>query len=365
MKRKTGEWDPKAAEPSRLSHLPPDSINPFSRSSGQLRQFSLAGLRDADPDPSAHNPLFPHRGVRRESLNQISGETQVPVLDELDKQKQGEVKAPAYGTLHLQRHMQILLGGISQCLDRGDVNRAARAYGIILQLQPDGRPIDVRRHNLWAIGAEILMREGEEPGDAEDGSTSTESLEAAAERQRWGSAANMSNVRAYFETLIQQHPYDYRRPNSVCAPDFWAALLRCEIYNIHAEHRIALFSTQDQDDGISLEESAAAKVTAARERARQRTLLAMRDLSFKIRQLVRDQPYAKDPRFHELLGAVSLSIADLALPSAPASSQTNQHADEEKQREREAARTSFHIAQAEGRRLDPVASAVLYSRADG
>lgn len=374
-KRKRGERNYPATDSSRPSRLPPDSINPLSRSSRLLRQFSLAGLGDTDPDPSAHNPLFPHRAVNHEPSNRILDEIEASVHDELDDQKQKETTAAAHGTSHLQRHIHVLLRSIYEFLDRRDVKRAARAYGIILQLQPDGRPVDVRRYHLWEIGAEILMREGEIPQDAED--TGTESSVAAIMMQRWGSVANMSNVRAYLETLIQQHPYDYRRPKSVCATDFWAALLRCEIYNIHAEHRIAL-STYEQglnhddadidpdleDASASLEELMMTRLAAARDRIRQQTLMSMRDMSFKMRRLMQDQPYSKDPQFQELLATVSLYIADLVLPTAPASPRTIQQASEEYQRERDTAWTTFRLAQASGRWLDPVASAFLHARAD-
>lgn len=353
------------SDSQRLSHLPPDSINPLSRSPGLLSQFSVAGLSDTDPDPSTVSPLFPHsgRGAR------LVGEIETALPDEADDTRK---KTAAHGPSWQERHLHVLLSSIHQFLDRGEVSKAARAYGLILQLQPDGRPIDIRCHQLWAIGAEILMREGEPLRD-EDGDGNPTS---AAKPQRWGSAANMAKVKAYFETLIQQHPYDHRRPHTVCAADFWMALLRCEIYNVYTEHQLALGKVEDgthgsdvdEDDLAShdgfLEDSPTERIVAARERFRQRAFAGMQDISQRMNWLAPDQPYSKSSQFHELLGAVFLYMADLAVPSVPASPHAMQQGREQREGKLEAAWNTLQKARACGAHLDPVSLAFLSTKAE-
>jgi hypothetical protein len=310
--------------PRSNSSLPPDSINPLSRSQRQLKQFAVAGLGETDPDPAASVPFFPHRGVR-------SG----PLLAPPEEQEEdGEKKRRTLGNSQVDKHVQTLLESIYHFLDSGHVAKAARAYGLILQLQPNGRPIDIRRHHLWAIGAEILMREGEiAPGDEGNEDRPTD---PARRRQRWGSAANMGKVKAYFETLIQQHPYDHRRPNAISAIDFWLALLRCEIYNVQAEHHIALQSLKeedydeppnfdmDMDDPEAFAAMMEERGAAAREEVREQAFLATREIAYRLSRLMQDQPYSGHAQLRELLVTVSSYMEGLGASTGLSSSRVVQ-----------------------------------------
>lgn len=310
--------------PRSSSDLPSDTINPLSRSQRQLQQFAVAGLGETDPDPAAADPLFPHRGSRHGPLLSRDG----------DEDEDGGKKPRLSGTSQMDKHVQTLLESVYQFLDGGDMGKAARAYGIILQLQPGGHPVDIRRHHLWAIGAEILMREGELPPGSEDSATA----ESNRRRQRWGSAANMSKVKAYFETLIQQHPWDHRRPNTICALDFWLAQLRCEIYNVQAEHRIALQSLEDDPPSIDVEmddtldpstfsstqELMEERGAAARDRLRQQAFAATRDIAYRMSRLMQDQPYSGNLQFQQLLLTVSSYMDDLEASLTPSTSHVAQ-----------------------------------------
>lgn len=313
---------------SNSSSLPPDSINPLSRSQRQLKQFAVAGLGEADPDPAASVPFFPHKGLR-------SG----PLLAPTEEQEEGEKKRRVLGNSQVDKHVRTLLESIYHFLDSGHVAKAARAYGLILQMQLNGRPIDIRHHHLWAIGAEILMREGEiAPGDE---ANEDRPADPARRRQRWGSAANMGKVKAYFETLIQQHPYDFRRPNAISATDFWLALLRCEIYNVQAEHRIALQSlAEEEEEGENYDEPpdfdvdmddpeafAAAmeeRGAAAREEVREQAFLATREIAHRLSRLMQDQPYSGHAQFRELLVTVSSYMEGLGASTGQSSSRVVQ-----------------------------------------
>lgn len=341
---------------SRPSHIPPNSTNPFSRTPSQVLQFALAGLIDTDEDPSSSTPFFPHRPL---SLN--------PALSGIESD--GDEERTPRGTSQRERQVQVLLQSIHQFLDAGQIQKASRAYGLMLQLQPNGRPVDIRHYDLWSLGAEILMREGEQPLNANLERAEAETRDSR--RRRWGSSANMGKVRAYFETLIQQHPYDYRRPRQVGALDFWLALLGCEIYNAHVEYVAALelFENDSHDEDMDLdgpaedpeqlEQGREARLQERREEARENTLSAMRGITAKMDGLVNDQPYSKSQHFLKLYATAFLYIGDLVLPIKPSSELAMKQAQEQREKEHETARNALQKIHDAGGELDAVAMAIL------
>ncbi|CAI6095448.1 unnamed protein product [Clonostachys chloroleuca] len=372
-KRKRSEIEPQRLRPA---HLPSDSINPFSRSPGQLLQFSFVGLTDTDEDPSEKIPLFPHRGLDHGSSYRIESESDGEKEDEQDKRNKDPNKDPS----QKEKRFLNLLQATQQFIDQSQISRAARAYGLLLQMQPRGYPTDVRYYNLWAIGAEILMREGEKPPQSGD--------EALKWKRRWGSAANMDKVRAYFETLIQQHPYDHKRPRTICALDFWLALLSCEIYNTHTEQLIAL---EDADEGIDeieeegehgqpwdmeigdpseftdrvaepMESSIPGRedrLAKRKDTIRLQALASMKDVAEKMDRLAQDRPYSKHDQFLRLRAMVSLYISDLVLPVVPTPYLVMQRAEEERESEQITARRYLARLREVGGELDSFSKSIL------
>lgn len=345
--------------PSLPAHLPSDSINPFSRSPGQLLQFSLAGLGETDDDPSLRIPNFPHRGVGYG----LGSRSEEPGLEEEESENERGPERKERPPHHEDRQLGVLLQSIYQFLDRGDIGKASRAYGLVLQLQPHGMPIDVRHYNLWAIGAEILMRDGEttieESGSADADSTGRHAHKIPA---RWGYAANMGKVRAYFETLIQQYPYDHRRTQKLSALDFWLAMFSCEIYNAHAEHTIRLSRMEEDtldwddepllDDEEDVQEWRQRTLDELKDDARKRALSSMSDISSRMDNLIRDQPFSKSPGFLKLRATVSLYLADLVVPIVSASPFSTQQGKGRRQLEHDRARATLRKVLEFGGKLD-------------
>ncbi|OAA64299.1 NADH-ubiquinone oxidoreductase [Niveomyces insectorum RCEF 264] len=120
--------------------------------------------------------------------------------------------------------------------------RALRAFGLLVRTEIKGNSVDLRWNGYWALGAELLMRDGDDAGPTRKATTADETEQPAtpARHRRWGAAANVGRVRAYYEDLIQQHPYNRLWPRSVNALTFWPALLGTELYSIHAEEQLAL-----------------------------------------------------------------------------------------------------------------------------
>ncbi|KAI1172531.1 hypothetical protein F4777DRAFT_581851 [Nemania sp. FL0916] len=297
------------------SRLPPDSINPRSHSPDTLFQLKIAGLSPADELPSKLYPGFPKkplpeegesgrrrrrrrsgsrskgrrvRFVRGGTITSSDGEGEEE-LDSATASERGESGDDVDGDANVagdvgvdgagvgngkahtarMRHLNTMTAIMHRCLRDGDIPRAKRALGLLLRT----RHVDVRMDNLWAIGTEILMRDGEEevPArsqtqassyggsqaqssvpqfDDEDSTSDSETEEEEGEDgmeregkkppQRWGSASNIAQVKQYLETLVQQHPYDPYRPHLTNAVDFWPALIGIEAYNLDAEFQRAL-----------------------------------------------------------------------------------------------------------------------------
>ncbi|KFH44568.1 hypothetical protein ACRE_046700 [Hapsidospora chrysogenum ATCC 11550] len=368
------------------SHLPPDSINPFSRSPGQLLQFSIAGLTDTDEDPSLEIRDFPHRGFgyghqqgSRTTDSEVdvegaeSGEPEVPATV-----RGGRTDKPRAVTVR-ERQINVLVQSIHQFLDRGEIAKAARAYGLVLQLRPRGLPIDIRHYNLWAIGAEILMRDGETPSsEASVGDVVNAPGHSSMRQARWGYATNMNKVKAYFETLIQRYPYDYRMPHKISAVDFQLAMLSCEIYNAHAEHVISLrhlgaesqdwdedtdaaMADDDGDDDLvdDPRQRREARLNGLKDEARKRALAAMRDIAARMDNIAKTQPFPKNQSFLKLRATASLYMADLAVPIAPVSELATREGQEHRHSELKTARTVLGVVRELGGDLDRTALAFL------
>ncbi|KAH7327884.1 hypothetical protein B0I35DRAFT_415971 [Stachybotrys elegans] len=310
----------------------PLTINPFSYPPSLLSQFPLAGLTDQDEDPSASIRDFPHRGLEFKPVATAASEPDTEEEEEEEESKPGKKGAEADESVG---HLHVLIQAIHQFLDHGEINKAARAYGVILQLRPDGAPVDVRKHHLWAIGAEILMRNGEEP--------------SAGAAKRWGSAANMAKLKAYYETLIQQHPYDPRRPNSVSALDFQLAQLSCEMYNVYAEQQDASMRLEEEMSEGSMEVSYDAEADGATggqdaraeergDRLRAKALKSMQEIAERLDSLMAEPPYSKSHDYLRLRAMASLYIADLVVPRTSNLDTGANDPERQRQREREKAR---------------------------
>ncbi|CAK7273717.1 hypothetical protein SEPCBS57363_005792 [Sporothrix epigloea] len=260
--------------------------------------------------------------------------------------------------------------------------RAKRAFGLILRTEVKGRPVDLRRNFLWAMGAEILMREGEDEG--------TESSHSGSNTQkthprRWGSAANIPRVRAFYEDLIQQHPYNRLWPRSMSALTFWPAMAGTELYNIHAEVKRAMERLDDKarergekeqssnelDNGAEDEEGESDKDSAgeghygghdhdddynfdqdvrrrrnhpdrlAREEARGEALNQARNLGRRMDAIMATAPYATSPEMLRLRGMLALFMGDLAIVTPPRTPHETQGGRQLRAQERSRARARF------------------------
>ncbi|KAI1635425.1 hypothetical protein F4809DRAFT_651212 [Biscogniauxia mediterranea] len=320
------------------SSLPSGSINPLSHTPDTLRQFAVAGLSPEEELPSKLYPSFPHKPLPPEYPSG-SREKSRRINMSRTSAGEGENKRETTVQQHSARlkHLNTMTAIMHRCLNGGDISRAKRAFGLLVQT----KEIDIRLNNLWAIGSEILMRAPETAQSDETSSTNDGDSPLPAPLPRWGSAANVEKVKDYFENLIQQYPHDPYRPHLTSAIDFWPALFGIEVYNINAEFQRALYqldtkgeeevdaemddefgemeeeySGEDLDERRQRKEDARLEALwAAKDEVRQKTQVAAQHIATRMDQLMENAPYATHHELLHLRGNVSLFIADLYLPA--------------------------------------------------
>ncbi|KAI1857676.1 hypothetical protein JX265_011091 [Neoarthrinium moseri] len=354
---------PEADNTPTPSHLPSDSINPLSHSPSTLRQFAVAGLSPEEEVPSKIYPGFPHkslppdwrsgdsRGRRsrtrsRSRMSAIGSGSEADVdtdASESHRRKEEDVLTSSSARI---KHLNTMVAILHRCLHAGDITRAKRAFSLLIRT----KDVDIRLNEMWTIGTEILMRDGEEQrreeaSRLEQGSTGVEDEDrsdpTSKSPARWGSASNIDKVRSYLEGLIQQHPYDPHLTRLTSAVDFWPALFSIEIYNIDAECRRALHrldqqsesaaadddndseppplspgSEEDPESQIQRREHGRREVHwAGRDEVRSEAQTAAQQIAARMDQLMENAPYATHVELLRLRGMLALWLGDLYLSS--------------------------------------------------
>lgn len=361
-------------EPPTPSAPSSDTINPLSHSPNTLRQFALAGLSPEEELPSRAHPNFPHRSLppgwqpgdvrsrrRRSRSAAATSESEADadtdgeaagVPSRRAQQRSGELLS---SQADIFKHMSTMMAILHRCIHEGDMVRAKRAFRLLLGT----RDVDIRLNDMWTMGAEILMRDGEskatrkhqQPQGRRRGEGEEDPEDPADDARpppsRWGSADNMEKVRDYLESLAQHYPYDIKFSRSINAVDFWPALYNIEIYNVDAEHRRALhrleesaaleeeddegndeshLSGSEDDDGDDYEarfqrrserreEERAKRRWAAKDEISHETRIAAQQIAERMDNLMMAAPYTTHVELLRLRGMLSLFIGDLHLPN--------------------------------------------------
>ncbi|ORY58247.1 uncharacterized protein BCR38DRAFT_321086, partial [Pseudomassariella vexata] len=331
-------------------------INPRSHSPNTLRQFAVAGLSPEEDVPSKIYRHFPHQPLpdnyttardrrgrsRRDRMKSATSGSEADVDTDVDDGRWSRAEQQLVKSYsHRMKHLNTMTAIMHRCLYDGDIERAKRAFGMLVRT----KEVDIRLNNMWAVGSEILMRDGEEKRHQSKGKDvlhddhDEQATEGASSKPppRWGSAENVETVKRYLEILIQQHPHDPHRPRLTSAVDFWPALFSIEIYSIDAEFKRALHrldeqldSTQDAESDTPLsyagsddfemqslrrDERRKSTKWASKDEIRQDTREAAQQIATRMDQIMENAPYDRHLEILRLRGMVSLFIGDLHLPT--------------------------------------------------
>lgn len=351
-----------------------DIINPLSQNETTIKQLQVAGLTENDLLPSTYIPGFPHRSIRPSHLAQQQVDNDNDDNDDEDNDNDNGNKngGNVQGTTHQSspakrkadrrrhsaaqrsrdaqdQHLGVLVAVILRSLDHNDIKRANRAFGLLWRTRVRGKPVDLRRQGLWTLGAEILMRQGEDDDDEKEQGEQAAAMSSPRPprrpRQRWGATSNMPQLRAYLESLIRQHPYNRLHPNSISDLDFYPVLFGCEVYDVWVEHKGAWerleaeAETWSSDDDLEDVETMAFAPEAAEDddpsgdhdemlrlparerrldegkaRLRSQALATMCGLAARMDALMENAPYNRSVELLRLRGMVALYVGDLSMP---------------------------------------------------
>lgn len=264
--------------------------------------YRVAGWPENIPLPGSS---FPHSPAVKPKGRQLSS-------DNLQKELAG-LKPPLYvpppgeqdTTPSLRRHhLSVLTTILHTSLLKHDFVRAGRAWGMILRTDIMGRPLDVRTHGRWGVGAEILMRKFS-PENITDEQLynktiiSDEGFEAAKD---------------YYERLILQFPYQKTNPNAISSLTFYPAMFGLCIYEIQQNCRLAYERTRKDSPEVEHSDSELGlngdqeEETSAIKRSE---LASAASLAARMDELMLSPPFDTYPSLLQLRVSIALWLADL------------------------------------------------------
>lgn len=332
------------------------TTNPLSLNADETRQYRAAGLEIDKELPSKTYTGFPHRN--------LPWEAGFATEDEGSKTDPGTLSATERGSKpsHLKvRHLGVLTAIMQRCLAEGDIPRASKAWALLLRAQVGGKGVDLRSTGYWSLGAELLIRRGEQP-TASTGASHEADIEETqpldpqdSGAMPWGTTEGLERAKDYYARLILQHPYKRQYSTATSALDFWPAMLSCEIYGIQSKqqqslHRLAMSQSDgnndpasDHEDSLSDEgsdnsgddslgatqeeaffarrekrESRAAQHQQSRnwkkkEGVRIHARTAAEKVATRMDELMTTPPFVDSHVLHRLRGFLALYIADLSI----------------------------------------------------
>lgn len=148
-----------------------------------------------------------------------------------------------------QQHYSVLTSLLHRCILDKDYARASRAWGMLLRTELGGHPLDIRAHERWGIGAELLLH-GHTPPAGRMVNTAGQR-----ETQDKGLIAHgtkaiqegLTKAKEYYERLILQFPYRKTAPDATSSLTFYPVMFGIWIYSIQLRYGFALHeSLQDQ-----------------------------------------------------------------------------------------------------------------------
>lgn len=352
------DLDPADDSSDAESH-PIASTNPLSLTPAEIAQYKLAGLELDQELPSIQD--FPHRGLRRktevveENLQDKRSQAQdvntfgTQKQEESDLEQEGDAQKVAKGHEGLRlQHFKVLVAMLHKCLQDGDIQRALRAWSILLRLQFKGEEIDIRSTGYWAIGAELLVRSEtrSRPADLDEHEEEVvdESLAHRDGVGEWGTQNGRQRATEFLGKLILEYPPTPQYPTSTSAKDFWPSMLAIEIYGMDFEHKKVLreiakrkaAQLQAIEDDINAEESTYGYSADAleersireklevedqawieRDQACQTTLAAAQGLVSRVDELLGSTTYASNLGMIEIRAHLTMYIADLVTAESP------------------------------------------------
>jgi hypothetical protein len=291
----------------------------------ESHQYRIAGLSLDQELPGGH---FPHGPAKvdypRKDATLLSHHLRE--LSSLSTPVYPPQSAAHQGTIRLQ-HLSVLTAILHKCLLQGDYIRAGRAWGLILREEFRGFSMDARSEGRWGIGAEILLRRGQQEA-SQQASRSLSDTSSSQDRTALPfTKAGFEEAKEYYERLILNHPYSKSAPQAVSALSFYPAMFGLWIYVTQEESQAArnniTLDSEDSSDELSGDEGSPAdgdrrgskKSRILVADIRRRELGEAQKIATRMDMLLATPPYSDSSELLELRGMVSLWVGDLLVSS--------------------------------------------------
>ena len=259
------------------------------------------------PIPLRHSTSLPTLSDRRAALANLN-----PPLAFDPSQEVSSRAAPK------QQHVAVLTTILHRCLLRRDWLRAGRAFGMLLRTEVAGQGVEIRRHGLWGIGAEILLRsEGQIKAEMErkegkvSGSQGGEHVVDGNE-PNFFTPEGFERARRYYERLIIQFPTrHWDSHDMLSATNFYRAMFGLWIAFIQDQRKKTCARVQErQRSPVTSSGSHASDENDERPgKVGAKIFQQVRELSKTLEDL--KYPYHDDPELHRLQLMVRSWLRDL------------------------------------------------------
>lgn len=290
----------------------------------ESHQYRIAGLSFDQELPGGNFPHGPakdeHRRKDRKDLSHHLRD-----LSLLSTPVYPPQAAAHQGTIRLQ-HLSVLTAILHKCLLQRDYIRAGRAWGLLLREEFRGFAMDERNEGRWGVGAEILLRRGQQEASQQ---FSRPDFDAPARQDRTTlsfTKKGFEEAKEYYERLILNHPYSKSAPHAISALSFYPAMFGLWIYVTQDESQVArnniILDSEDSSE-LSGDEGSSGdfgRHESNNKRAliaaiRRRELEEAQKIAARMDMVLATPPYSDSPDLLELRGMVSLWIGDLLVSS--------------------------------------------------
>lgn len=181
---------------------------------------------------------------------------------------------------------------------------------MLLRTEYSGRLIDIRIHDRWAIGSEVLLSYGENSmsSDTDFKPPQFQSLDSRSDICRVVMKASFSqtgskNAKEYFERLILQYPHRKVLPNALGECELNVTMFNLWIYSIQEQYMIR---QRDPDPAFEIRNVNNQANDKERVEAYGAILSEANEVILRLDELLLSPPYSDNHRLWNLLGMVAL-----------------------------------------------------------
>jgi hypothetical protein len=296
-------------------------------------QRRAAGLAPGEAIPSGP---FPHKraGKKGYVLTEVRRELSdvVPPIPHLDERTYipARYATNAEGLTLKMQHVSVVSTLLHTLLQRGDYVRAGRCWALLLRSGYMARDLrmkgghlsmDVRAHERWGIGAELLLRSGkprkQAAGEDDDDLFVDGPQGKGVEGYLDYSPQGFARARTFYERLIVQYPSTQRRRKGAQSTTFYAAMFSCWIYEVqsryknpHSSRSPSPSASASPSDSDSDSDTETASTTSTRPTNPQ--LRDAQQIATRMDDIIDSPPYDKLPELLQMRGMVEMWLADLS-----------------------------------------------------